>query len=275
MGSPPAGAVTWAWDSVSTEGNRPPGRAAKVSGVAAARWAMGQVVVMRVTPSGGTVSPQLPGTEGTSALPQRPWRSECWGSTCFLIPGGPHCGYLDAQVAPQVRCHGRRIGSVTGRFVADDDEADDLAVADAEVVRQDELRGQGGLVEGAVVGPADDGVAVVVQHLTDVDADLVADHLPGDPAADRCGAGKLAAGVVDVGIRGECRHDGIGVARIDRGDVPGDDAGQLGGAHSWLLFIGAAAGLSGGPSRDTLNTAGCRTRRSKAPAGAFSSPRGR
>src|SRR6266568_3829664 len=55
----------------------------------------------------------------------------------------------------------RACGSVPGRLVEDHDEADDLAVADAEVVRQDEVVGQAGLVEIARVGPADDGVAVV------------------------------------------------------------------------------------------------------------------
>src|SRR6185312_9466284 len=96
---------------------------------------------------------------------------------------------------------GPRAASVAGRLVEDDDEADDLAVADAEVVRQDELLREIGPVERAVIGAADDGVAVVVKHLAHVDPDLVPGHLLGDPAADGLGAGELAAGVVDVGVR--------------------------------------------------------------------------
>src|SRR6185437_2116961 len=54
---------------------------------------------------------------------------------------------------------------VAGGGVADDDEGDDLAVADGEVVGQDELVRQVRLVVVAVVAAADDGVAVVVQDV--------------------------------------------------------------------------------------------------------------
>src|SRR5689334_23655518 len=53
VGAPPAGAVTRPSSSVSTDGNRPPGLAAKVRGVAVAGPASGVVVVMAVAPSGG------------------------------------------------------------------------------------------------------------------------------------------------------------------------------------------------------------------------------
>jgi hypothetical protein len=52
--------------------------------------------------------------------------------------------------------------SVAGEGAPDDDEADDLAVADGEVAGQDELVRQVRLVVVAVVAAADDGVAVVV-----------------------------------------------------------------------------------------------------------------
>src|ERR1700724_1617174 len=68
---------------------------------------------------------------------------------------------------------------VAGRGVPDDDESDDLAVADSEVVGQDELPRQVRLVVVAVVAAADDGLAMVVDDLGDLDADPVADHLPG------------------------------------------------------------------------------------------------
>src|SRR5260370_17988307 len=94
-------------------------------------------------------------------------------------------------------------GSVAGRLVADRQGADGLAVADAEIVRQDGLVGQVGLVELAVVGAADDGVAMVIEDLADVDADLVVGHLLGHPATDGFDADELTAGVVDVGVLGE------------------------------------------------------------------------
>jgi hypothetical protein len=59
----------------------------------------------------------------------------------------------------------------------DDDEGDDLAVVDGEVAGQDELAGQVGLVVVAVVATADDGVAVVVEGLGDLDGYPVGDFL--------------------------------------------------------------------------------------------------
>src|SRR5271154_37269 len=66
--------------------------------------------------------------------------------------------------------------SVAGRSVPDDDEGDDLAVADGEVVGQDDLVRQVRPVEVAVVASADDGLAVVVGDLGGVDVYPVADH---------------------------------------------------------------------------------------------------
>src|SRR6185437_12900080 len=148
-------------------------------------------------------------------------------AACSLIKRLPSRDTHPAAVRqlPRCRC------SVTGGVVQDNDQADDLAVTDAEVVRQNELVGQAGLVEGAVVGAADDRVAVVVQDLADVDADLVAHHLFSHPAADGGGPGELTPGVVHVGVRGERGHDRVGVQCVDGGDVLGDDASQLGGVH--------------------------------------------
>src|SRR6202044_4166807 len=88
--------------------------------------------------------------------------------------------------------------SVGGGGVPDDDEGDDLAVPDGEVVGQDQVAGrQVRLVVPAVVPGPDDGVAVVVDDLGDLQGDLVADHLPGDPAADGLDSPELPVGVVD------------------------------------------------------------------------------
>src|ERR1700759_3578014 len=78
--------------------------------------------------------------------------------------------------------------SVAGGGISDDDEGGDLAVADGEVVGQDERVRQVRLVVVAVVAAADNGVAVVVQDLGHRDGHPVADYLPGHPAGDRLGS---------------------------------------------------------------------------------------
>src|ERR1700722_17962998 len=86
--------------------------------------------------------------------------------------------------------------SVAGGGVADDDQGVDLAVADGEVVGQDQLAGQVRLVEGAVVAAADDGLTVMVDDLGDLDAHPVTDHLLGHPAGDGLVAPELPVRVV-------------------------------------------------------------------------------
>src|SRR5580704_8441564 len=115
--------------------------------------------------------------------------------------------------------------SVAGGGVTDDDEGDDLAVADSEVVGQDELVRQVRLVVVAVVAAADDGVAVVVEHLGHLDPDPVADHLPGHPGADGLAAPELPVRVVDQGVVG--------------GDVLGHRGGENGGVGHMGLLVRA------------------------------------
>src|SRR5882762_9205912 len=94
-------------------------------------------------------------------------------------------------------------GSVVGRPVEHDDQTDDLVVADAEVVRQDDLVGKVRLIELAVIGTAHDRVAIVVNDLAYIDADLVPDQLFAHPPPDRVRPDELTVVVVDVGIPGE------------------------------------------------------------------------
>ena len=107
--------------------------------------------------------------------------------------------------------------------VVDDVEAHDLAVADAEVVGQDQRVGEAGLVVVAVVAGADVRVAVVVDDLGDVERDVVADDLLRDPGTDGVGAPELAVVVVDECVVGERRDDRVGVEGVDGGDVIGDE----------------------------------------------------
>ena len=90
---------------------------------------------------------------------------------------------------------------VLGGPVADRDEADDLLVADAEVVGEDQRVWEVSLVVVAVIGGADDRVTVVIDHFGDVHCDVVADDLLGHKRADRVQALNLAAYVVDEGVR--------------------------------------------------------------------------
>src|SRR5579859_487275 len=134
--------------------------------------------------------------------------------------------------------------SVAGRGVADDDEGDDLAVADGEVAGQDELVRQVRLVVIAVVAAADDDVAEVVEDLGHLDGHPVADKSPGRPAADGLDSPELAVRVVDHGVAGEGGRDGVLVERVDGGDVLGKDGGQGGGVghagslvRTWLALM--------------------------------------
>src|ERR1700724_112244 len=108
--------------------------------------------------------------------------------------------------------------SIAGGGVPDDDEGDDLAVADGEVAGQDELVRQVRLVVVAVVAAADDGVAVVVDDVGYRDAHPVTDQFPGHPAADGLGPPEFPpVHVVEQGVVGEGGHDGVLVEGIDGG----------------------------------------------------------
>jgi hypothetical protein len=89
-------------------------------------------------------------------------------------------------------------------------------------------------VERSVVGQAQHGVAVMVEHLAHFDRHLVADHLLGHPAADGVDSEEYAAVVVDVGILGD---RAIGVAGVDRVNVFGDDPRQVDLFHAFRVPI--------------------------------------
>ena len=126
------------------------------------------------------------------------------GSPVVYAPG-PISNGTDFTISP-TNCNGGHrltavgLCSVRRILVEDHGQADDLSVADAEVVRHHQLVGQVGLVVGTVVAGPDDGVAVMVDHLQDLHGDPVADHLLLDPAPDGIDAVDLATGVVDVGV---------------------------------------------------------------------------
>src|SRR5690349_9983010 len=103
MGSPPAGAVTSAWSSVSTAGNPPPRWAAKVRGVAAARSA-GESVVVMGTPSAAQLVAAR--TEAPARGPSTERGLRVLGQHArHPIPNGRYCDYLDVCLASQVKGH--------------------------------------------------------------------------------------------------------------------------------------------------------------------------
>src|SRR5260370_36846186 len=100
----------------------------------------------------------------------QPW---CWRislriSSSRLATSSPRPGWANNSLVARVLIGAflsYRGLSVAGRGVTDDDEGDDLAVADGEVAGQGELIRQVRLVVVAVVAAADDGVAVVAEDL--------------------------------------------------------------------------------------------------------------
>src|ERR1700722_9116014 len=114
--------------------------------------------------------------------------------------------------------------SVGGGLVEDHGQADDLVVANAEIVRHDQLVRKIGLVVVAVVAGSHDGVAVMVDDFPHLQRDLVAYHLLFHPRSYGGEAGDLATGIVYVRVRGEGGDDGVDVESIDGGDVVGDHA---------------------------------------------------
>ncbi|WP_429423005.1 hypothetical protein [Nocardia sp. GAS34] len=68
----------------------------------------------------------------------------------------------------------------------------------------------------------------MVDYLSDLHGDVVADELLGQELADGLDAPDLTAVVVHVGVRGEGGDDSLSVEGVDRRDVLGDDLGQCG-----------------------------------------------
>jgi hypothetical protein len=93
-------------------------------------------------------------------------------------------------------------------------EANDLVVSDAEVVGEDDLLGEVGAVERAVIGAAHDGESMVVEDFSDVDGDVVTHHLVGHPSPDGLDSDELVSGVVHEGVLGEGGHDGVEVVGV-------------------------------------------------------------
>src|SRR5882724_5938628 len=137
--------------------------------------------------------------------------------------------------------------SVRGRLIENDDEADDLSVSNLEVVRQNQIFRQIGLVVLAVIGAAHDRVAVVIEDFANFDGHMVSDHLLLDPAPDCRNPDDLTLVVIDVGILGKSRHDCVGIKGIHGTDVFGNDARKLLG-HGVLLD-----GTAGWPGVITLS----------------------
>src|ERR1700722_1931586 len=129
--------------------------------------------------------------------------------------------------------------SVGGWLGVDHLEADDLSVANGEVVRHYQLGWEVGLVVGAVVARANDGLAVVVDDLDRLHRYVVSDHLLFDPASDGIHAVDLSADIVDVGVGGESCHDCVDIEGVDPGDVVSDDRGK-GCGHGPAPFHAAA-----------------------------------
>src|SRR5580658_6673905 len=96
---------------------------------------------------------------------------------------------------------------VRGRLTEDDDEAEDLAASNVEVVRQDQLFREVGLVELAVIGAAHDYRAIAIENFADLDGHMVADNFLLHPAPDRFGPDDLTPVVIDVCVRGKSCHD--------------------------------------------------------------------
>src|SRR5690242_299698 len=109
------------------------------------------------------------------------WRLSLRISSSRLATSSPRPGWANNSLVTRVL-----IGALlsyeglllAGGGITDDDESDDLAIADGEVTGQDELVRQVRLVVVPVVAAADDGVAVVVEDLGHRDGHPVADQFP-------------------------------------------------------------------------------------------------
>src|SRR5271156_5918199 len=100
---------------------------------------------------------------------------------------------------------------VRGLLIEDDDEADDLAVSNLEIVRQNQFLRQIGLVVLAVIGAAYDRVAIMIEALANLDGHMVTDHLLFDPAPDRFDPYDLTLVVIDIGVPGKGCHNRVDI----------------------------------------------------------------
>jgi hypothetical protein len=124
---------------------------------------------------------------------------------------------------PQRFCH----DSVRRWLISDNREADDLIVLEAEVARHDQFSRKVGLIVLSVVRRSYYNVAVVLDDLSHVERDLVANNLLFNPLSDCFEANDLAAVIIYVGIFSERCGDRIRVEGVHGIDVLGNDARQL------------------------------------------------
>ncbi len=127
---------------------------------------------------------------------------------------------------------------LVSRCVADDNQAHNLAVANAKVVRQDQVTSRKiGFVILAVLGTTDDRVPVVVDHFTDVNGHLITDQLFLHPTPDRVNAPEFSVIVVYEGIVRKGRDDRVRVKRVHRRDVLCNNGAQIVRREILLLVI--------------------------------------
>src|SRR6267154_2887252 len=110
-------------------------------------------------------------------------------------------------------------------LVEDDDEAHDLAVSDLEVVREDQFLRQVRLVVVTVIEAAHDGIAIVINNLTDLDRHVLPSYFFLDPATDRVDPNDFTLHVIDVGVLSKGCDNRLGIKSINGADVFRDDAG--------------------------------------------------
>jgi len=126
---------------------------------------------------------------------------------------------------------------IVSRCVADDDQAHNLAVTNAKVVRQDQVTSrQIGFVILAVVGATDDRVPIVVDNFTDVNGHLITNHLFLNPTPDRVNAPEFSVIVVHEGIVCKGRDNCVRVKSVHRRDVLGNNGVQV-VRHEVLLLV--------------------------------------
>src|SRR5579864_9360313 len=126
---------------------------------------------------------------------------------------------------------------VCSRSVGDHNQAHDFAIRNGKVVRQDQVaRRKVGFVVGALNGPSDNGLSIVLDHFTHLHRHLIANQLFLHPSPDRITPPEFSPYIVDEGIISEGRHDSIGIKSVQRRDVLGDHRMQR-VRHEMLLFI--------------------------------------